>query len=379
MMISPTNNRPGPVFCRASGLLRSGRSRSGAVLVFTLVMIFLAAVALFLFIERAIFEIRTEAVHAERDRLRPQAYAVLEAVMAVLHDVREIDGNLYDPRQGWSDPLEYAGITLPKGVQVTVSFRDEHGKLPLSGMDRDRLILLFERLDFEPALIEDLADSLLAWVDENYDQGRVASGFSGYDRGELPYRPSHQRLRSLYELAAVEGFRDYFFDSGGVPNNRFHRFSEVVSLRDFSEVNVNSAPQTVLRVWGAYSDADQLRSADEFREEAYRPQRNYFENLGEANAELGTDLPSGQFGTAIRYLKVIVHLSQGGVEHRLSAVLDLNQPAAPASAWDQGSGRSSAAGGRSRNGRETASVSEQTLQNFPFTIVEVRENASIVH
>ena len=378
-MISPTNYRSAPVFCRASGLVRAGGTRNGAVLVFTLVMIFLAAVALFLFIERAIFEIRTEAVHAERDRLRPEAYAVLEAVMAVLHDVREIDGNLYDPRQGWSDPLEYAGISLPEGVQVTVSFRDEHGKLPLSGMDRERLILLFERLDFEPALIEDLADALLAWVDENYDQGRVVSGFSGYDRGELPYRPSHERLRSLHELAAVEGFREYFFDAAGVPNDRFYRFSEVVSLRDFSQVNVNSAPQTVLRVWGNYSEADQLRSADEFREEAYRPQRTYFENLGEANAELGTDLPSGQFGTAIQYLRVIVHLSHGGLEHRLSAVLDLNQQASPPPDQTQGSGDSAAAGGRSRNGRETASISEHTLQNFPFTIVEVRENASIVH
>lgn len=378
-MISPTNNRPAPILCPTFGMLPAGRSRRGAVLVFTLVMIFLATVALFLFIERAIFEIRTEAVHAERDRLRPEAYAVLEAVMAVLHDVREIDGTLHDPRQGWSDPLEYAGIRLPEGVQVTVSFRDEHGKLPLSGMDRERLILLFERLDFEPALIEDLADALLAWVDENYDQGRVVSGFSGYDRGELPYRPSHQRLRSLHELAAVEGFREYFFDSGGIPNNRFHRFSEVVSLWDFSQVNVNSAPQTVLRVWGNYSDADQLRSAEEFREEAYRPQRNYFENLAEANAELGTDLPSGQFGTAIQYLRVIVHLSHGGLEHRLSAVLDLNQQAAPPPDQTQGSGDSAAAGGRSRNGRETASISEHTLQNFPFTIVEVRENASIVH
>ncbi len=364
------------------GLPGSGgvHSKAGAVLVFTLIMIFLAAVALFLFIEKAIYEIRTEAVHAERDRLRPDAVAVLETVMAVLHDVYEIDGNLYDPRQGWSDPLEYAGVTMPEGMNVTITFRDEHGKLPLAGMDRERLILLFEHLDFEPTELEDLADALLAWVDESYDQGRVVSGFSGYDRGDLPYRASYQPLRSLHELAAIEGFRDYLFDSGGVPNDRFYRLAEVVSLRNFAQVNVNSASETVLRVWGNYSDADQLRSADAFRDEALRPQRTYFENLAEANAELGLDLPGGQFGTAIRYLRVNVQVSYGGLQHRLSAVLDLNQPAAlPAVETPSGTANGATGGRTAQGAAESTSFSDHVLQSFPFTIVELRENASIVH
>ncbi len=368
----------------SDGANRRGRlelaagSRRGAVLVFTLIMIFITAVALFLFIEKAIYEIRTEGVYNERERLRPHAYSALETVMAVLLDVREIDGTLYDPSQGWADPFQYAGIRFPDDLRVEVSFHDETGKLPLSQMDREQLILLFEELDYEQTLIEDLADALLAWVDESHDQGRVAGGFSGYDRGDLPYRASHQPLRSLYELRAVDGFRDFFFDSRGVPTDAFYRFAGLVSLRDFQQVNVNSAPISVLRVWGRYTEADQLRSAGEYREESFRRDRDYFENLGEANAELGTDLPGGSFATAIRYLRVEVRVGEGGPHHRLSAVLDLDTSSSADGIPDPGANnRMGSPAPNAANGQ--SATRDHTLESFPFTILELRENASIVH
>lgn len=354
-------------------------ARSGAVLVFTLIMIFMTSVALFLFIEKAVYEIRSEAVHIKRDRLRPHAYSVMEAVMAVLLDVREIDGSLYDPRQGWENPLEYAGVELPESMRANVSFHDESGKLPLAQMDRERLMLLFERLDFDATRIEDLADALLAWVDESQDQDRVGGGFSGYDSGELPYRPSHEPLKSLRELAAVEGFRDLFFDANGVPTDAFYRFANLVSLRDFGQVNVNSASSEVLRVWGNYTETEPLRSAETYREEGTRGDQDYFENLDEANAELGMSLPGGQFGTTIRFLRVEVRLSEGDLEYRVSAVFDLDTPA-EVTPPEEGETETRTGGTAQQPASgERASVGDHTLQNFPFTILELRENASIVY
>ncbi len=362
---------------RHSGDSSPGTAR-GAVLVFTLVMIFMTSVAIFLFIEKATYEIRTEAVHMERDRMRPLAYSALETVMAVLHDIREIEGALYDSPQGWENPLEYAGVSLPGDARVTVSFVDETGKLPLPRMDRDRLILLFEELEFEPRLVEDLADALLAWVDEGYEQGQMSAGLSGYDRGDLPYRASHQPLKSLYELAAVAGFSELFFDEGGTPTGAFYRFAEVVSLRDFGEVNINTASTRVLRVWGEFSETQRLVSVDELRRESVRNESGYFENLGEANVHLGVDFPGGRFGTSIRFLRVNIRVSEGGAEHRLSALLDVETAASRDTAQaDARSVRTERLGRATES--ERASVSDHVLENYPFTILELRENASILY
>ncbi len=351
--------------------------RRGAVLVFTLVMIFMTSVAIFLFIEKATYEIRSEAVHLERDRLRPHAYSVLEAVMAVLHDIKEIDGTLYDSPQGWENPLEYADVRLPGEVRATVSFLDETGKLPLPQMDRERLILLFEELEYDQSNIDDLADALLSWVDETHDQSHVGGGFFGYDQGDLPYRASHQPLKSLYELAAVEGFRELFFDAAGTPTGEFYRFAELVSLREFQTVNVNTASSRVLRVWGEYGETEQLVSMDEFRQNSFRNEHNYFEDLGDANIQLGTDLPGNRFGTSIRYLRVIIRVSEGNSEHRLNALLDIDRPA-DVDRTNQQPQR------RGRPDPETAAeeggaAGDHVLQNYPFTILELRENASILN
>ncbi len=372
---SPWSNRPPPAIARRptarpdapeAGLsvrTESG-NRRGAVLVFTLVMIFMTTVAIFLFIEKSIYEIRSEAIHAEHERLRPHAYSVLEALMAVMLDVREIDGTFHDFRQGWNDPLEYARFELPGGMTASVSFRDESGLLPLPRMTRDDLILLFEELGYDPMRIEDLADALLGWMDESQDQSQLGSGFSSYDQGELPYLPSYEPLRSFYEFAAIDGFRELFFDSGGAPTDELYRFASMVSLMDFQQVNVNSASSRVLRVWGRLSDTHEVISADQFREETLGNESAYFQNLGEANSELGTSLPGGRFGTNIRYLRANIRVSNGSMEHKLSVLFDLDTPAEIVQ--DE----------QSEN--QNVSASDHVLQNYPFTVLELRENAGIL-
>lgn len=43
----------------------------------------------------------------ERTQLRPAAYQALELTLAALAEIRELDNGLYNPVQGWGDPLRY--------------------------------------------------------------------------------------------------------------------------------------------------------------------------------------------------------------------------------------------------------------------------------
>ena len=66
-----------------------------------------------------------------QEDMRSQAYCFFDTALAVLHEIKEIDGQLYRPVQGWGDPIGYSGIPLPDGVDVQVKITDESGRLPI--------------------------------------------------------------------------------------------------------------------------------------------------------------------------------------------------------------------------------------------------------
>lgn len=356
-------------------------SRQGSVLLLTLFLIVLAAFAMSRFIEKAYGEILAEGLHAERDRFRIEAYSALEATIAVLHNVERMAGALHAPAQGWNDPLGLAGVELSPGTVVRVDFVDEMGKISLPGADRERLLRLFEVLDFDSIEAQELSDALMGWMSEEAAAASFSNHQIDYERGDLPYRPPYRTLRSFHELAAVAGFREAFFD-GGVPNDRFRRFAELVSLYRFNAININAASPGVLRVWSGVGEQEAGYIESHWAQTT--SDQPFFTNLGEAEAQLGVPLGGG-YGVATQALRVNVTVTEGNSSFVLSAVV------APSSAAEAlrpvpapGANQNNNAGSRSRRTRRESPPSTLTGAPggqevpYPYTFLELRENETIL-
>jgi type II secretory pathway component PulK len=370
------------------------KTKRGSAIVMTLFLVLLASLAMSRFIERAYSEILGEAVHIERHRLRFEAFSVLEATVASVYDIFRMTGALHSPEQGWADPVEYAGIVLPEGLTVNVSYVDEMGKISLPVAGRDRLMRLFEVLGFMPVEAEDLAEALLEWT--GTEGAGLNSNLLDYERAELPYLPPRRPLRTLHELAAIHGFRQHFFDAQGVPNQLFHQMEALVSLYRFNQVNINTASPLVIRIWSNLTEQEAANL------ERSVPQGNsefpYFRNLQEASAAYGFPIPDALYAVATTCLRVNITVSEGGSSYVLSAVL---APGAAAAAnllpqGPQGGGQEQQPGATTRPRRgervtqprpgsqqpqQPAAGGAQNAANnipYPFTFLEIQENAAIL-
>jgi len=145
-----------------------------------------------------------------------------------------------------------------------------------------------------------------------------------------------------------------------------HAFQREVSLHSFQTVNLNSARAGVLTARG-------LGPAELGALESYRQQSRQMDDLGvfrstdEAAVVLGgAAIPAG-FGTNIEVLRINVTVQQGGVEYRVSVVVSARSgagAAAPRPREDEPG-----------EGPETAPPAERKVLNYPFAVLEIREDS----
>lgn len=360
--------------------------QQGSVLLLTLFLVVLASFALSRFIEKAYSEIMSEAVYTERERLRMEAYSALETTVAVLYNINRMDGQLFSPAQGWEDPLEFAGVQFPEGLDVRVDFTDEMGKISLPAADREQLLRLFEVLGFDAIASEELTDALRAWMSQEEAQSSLAAHHLDYERAELPYRPPYRALNSFYELAAIAGFREAFFSAQGDPNPLFHQLTSLVSLYRFSAINVNTASPLAMHIQSDMGEQD-VEGIEGNRERGtgFKP---YFENLEEASGQLGLPLGEG-YGVATQCIRVNITVTDGVADFVLSAIVapsggadglrppsSINTPppteVPPEGEQPPPEPRSR----RSRRGQPAANPQEAVP--YPYRFLEIRENEGIL-
>ncbi len=234
--------KPISTFIKASPPHKS----KGSIIIGVLAIILLSTVMVFQFVEKAVQELHYRGQTIDDPDMRLTAYSALEVVLAVLHEIRTIDGKLVAPAQGWSDPLTYAEWEPPEGYEIEIWFEDESGKVPLSTLTEERLPLFLEEMgiDFSDANL--LTDTLLDWMDED-DLARLNGAEKDfYNREEYPYKSINKRLSSWDELRLIEGWRDLFFDETGNPNVLFEDFTGSVSLYHTGKININAANPLVI-------------------------------------------------------------------------------------------------------------------------------------
>lgn len=360
------------------------RPTRASVLVIVLVTILFVSTALILFVERAGDDLIVEARDATARRLRVEAYSALDVTLAVLEDFRIANGGLRSPAEGWGDPLGFAGWAPTNGRIAEISFEDESGKISLPQADAATLMNLFEAWELSQADAERLVDALMGWM--RADHVNATALAPDYENGPLPYRPPHRSLRSYQELAAIEHVRTLFYDESGRPNDLWRRFVEATSLYDFKQTNVNGGRGDVLSAFGVGDPSQQRRVADYLRGTGDRAYSGpgYFESADQLAAMVGAGtLPAGA-GTEISALRVNVTIREGRSEFKVSVVI---APEGGAKAVEPSKGAdptkeqpaetSNKDDAETRRGDAGSASSAGKKLRYPFTLLEIRENAEI--
>ena len=221
---------------------------SGSILAAVLGMIALASFVVLAFMQEATDRIKYSGLFQNRDELRIEAYSLLDATIAVISEIREIDGGLYSPSQGWSDPLGYAQIQVSDGLNFEINVEDETGKLSLTQTTPLILNTLFEEMGIPFPDAEILTDSLLDWIDNDELTRLNGAEADYYERLSPPYKPANESLKSLSELFLIQDFDIFFLDDEGIPNHFYDQFKDAISLYHNELVNLNTANTLVHKV-----------------------------------------------------------------------------------------------------------------------------------
>ncbi len=246
----------------------------GVALLLVLGILVVLTVLVTVFLNRVIDRMAEVGFAEENWLLRQNAYQALEITLAVMDEVRTMDGGLFAAGQGWGDPLGYLGIKpyttgrsiladrdgaedgqnsdfvttnrqevprtieggdferirFPSHVQLSIRIRDLHGYFPIYGTSEDRWHLIFEHLGFSDSERDLLTDCLLDWMDGD-DEPRLHGAESNHYREmEPPYNVPNRPIQYREELRLIEGFRHLFYDEDGVPNEVFREFWKLVAI-----------------------------------------------------------------------------------------------------------------------------------------------------
>ena len=371
----------------------SARARPRAsVLVIVMITLLVTAFALVSFIEKASNDLLVEHREAEARRLRMEGYSALEVTLAVLEDFRLATKGLHSPAEGWNDPLAFAGYLPTDGRTVDVSFDDESAKLSLPHANAQILSRLFQVWQLSAADADAAADALMGWM--KHDHTYTTAVTPDYDRGSVPFEAPGRPLRSYQELAAIEKVRELFYHEDGRPNDLWHRFVDNVSLLDFSKPNLNAAKPDVLIALGQF-DPTQQQNLSDFTsgKGSFQTQGpGFFQSLADAQRITGdAGGNAAAFVTTISALRVNVTVHDGRSEFHLAAVVTtgnaaqtVQTTATSAVAKPSASGSTTNPSAPNQPNAATSSAAAAAAQkaasrnlNYPFTLLEIRENDEI--
>lgn len=296
--------------------------KKGSIIILVLIFVVLLTFIVTAFLEEATAKIKYYGLFHNRDDLRTDAYSAMEITLAVLNQYLEVEGALWGPAQGWTDPLQEAGFEPAHATSITVSFEDESAKLPLSTLDYDDLLVLFDVLGFDLPEAQSLADGLLDWTDE--DDLRRLNGFDGddYDDMDPPYKPSNSPIVSWDEFRLIEPFNETFWNEEGLPLPVWNEFKSAVSLYHTGTVNINQANPIVQEYFYEKGLLD-INSFEYFKsgpdgEPGTEDDRLY--RKGEGND--GMILAEGQgLGDSIELLRVRIAATRGEAQFILESLV----------------------------------------------------------
>jgi general secretion pathway protein K len=380
---------------RSDPALRS-LGEAGSVILLVLMTLLLTAFALTKYLEKTAIDLLADAREARASRLRVQAYSALETTLGVLQEFLMVNGALHSSTEGWGSPLEFAGYAPPEGLTVEITLEDESGKVSLRHADYQTFRDLFLVLGQKQSDAERLADALLVWMQPGYEPvNSFSARATDYERAAVAHDPPGRSLHSFSELASIQFVRDMLYDVNGRPNDLWRSFVDSVSLYDFNQPNINNGRETTLAAVGSYDAASVKLVADYLGGLGSYSRQGpaYFRSDQDVAGLVGQGTAGSRLGTAVRCLRVTISVREGSASYRLSAVVAppggaalppatppaTSSTSTPDFASTQDNTTAAASSASAPVTPTTSSSQTQPALNYPFTLLEIRENDEIVN
>ena len=337
--------------------------RKGSVLIAVLGLIALLSALLISFLGEAMERIKFNGLLDNGTDLRERAYSALDASLASISQIGEIDNKLRSRAQGWGEPLKYAGFDLFDDCEITVTCDDEAAKLPLSIMNEKQIVALLEEMEVSASDADKLAQSILDWMDGN-DEARLDSlDGEDYEKVTNACKPTNAVPRSWDEFSKIDDPSFTLFDAEGKPTAIFEQFKNAVSLYSDASVNINDASPLVLATLaelGGFEEDDiinELVGDDDIR-------GTLDDKIYESTSELGAkDAQLADFTTQLIRLRVVA--SRGDAHFSLDVLLKY-----------KGTSSTTATSGvqtKLSDGYEDFPEKPETSLSYPFTILQLTE------
>lgn len=396
-------------------------TRRGSVLVIVMVTLIFAATALVAFLSKASNDLLIESRITVANRLRPDAYSALETALGVLYDFYRTDKGLHQPdaegygsNESWGNLFNLPWVqgvwAPPDGSTVDISFEDESAKISLSHILSEggttAVVNIFQLPSWglDQADAEHLADVLQSWITQNPPHLPSVPPPPDYENGVLPYNPPYRALRSYDELRSIDFAKDIFFDAQGRPTNLFWRFVNDFSLFNYAAPDVNGDNEDVLQGAGQFTP-QQIGNIEEFLADqgnfaVPNPlNRQYFTSTRQLGQVAGPGGRAGIFSTSISALRIRITVHNGSSQFRLEAVVappsgaqSFAAKTVETNATDGQQNNVQAQNGESAgnaptvvlaptqtpNNAESSAASGPNNIQFPYAILEIRENDEIM-
>ncbi|MCF6179393.1 MAG: type II secretion system minor pseudopilin GspK [Geopsychrobacter sp.] len=247
----------------------------GMVLLLVLVMVALLSALLSDFAFSTLIDLRLTEPFRDTTRAEYLARGGITAGRMILQTDRNGYDAKNDPHELWSIGVQ--DYPLAEGA-ISIKIDDLDARLSLNSLVdqqgnpnpvfRDRFIRLAEELALDNP--NALADALIDWLDPDHDvnpEGAEDATYSAYDP---PYEATDGPLRSIYELALIQGF-----DSETVK-----RIRPFVSSFGGGKLNINTASPELLRSWDAETGAAIDELLDRRKEGPFKSLNDLRDTLG---------------------------------------------------------------------------------------------------
>ncbi len=352
-------------------------NRRGSLVVYILSMLFLMSALIVMIVEKAQKDLIDTASAVDTTSLRIAAYSALNATTAILEEYREIDGGLYSSLQGWTEPLSDNRVTFADGINVEVKVEDESAKYPLVAATSSVLEYIFQAMGFSSLESSTLADSLIDWMDTDNSTSIYGAEEGDYTESYSP-KPPNRSLRDFSELKFIKNFDRYFFDEDGVENDYYNTFMTLVSLEEFSQVNINEAPYLLLSALfdaGNMDFSDSTYSAIKGESLSSSDDTTWLTSLTDL-VNRGYQAPTTYFVAEPSILKISIVVTRGLAKFHLSAYygsVDDDSDATVSSTRNGTTTTSSAGATSSRYSAETQSSNQNSNSQVGATVLRISE------
>ena len=361
----------------------SAASKKGAILVFVLALIVFISVLCLRLMEETVQELRHVSQHHRRDDLRINAYSALDLAVGVLNEFKTIEGALYDPAQGWGDPLSWAEVSpLDPKITWSINIVDESAKINPKNAPRKDLVSMFAQMHMRSGSRVDeddgepYYDAWMDWEDPDDDEREEGAEDDFYDRFDPPYFTPGKKVQSFEEFRMIKGFSydedlgEYsglFFSQDGSETLNMKNFRSAFSFFHEGPLNINGASSFLKQFLCADNDSlhEEILAGPRFGNGS----EPYFTNLADPNLSQLQRIRGIKLTCKASLFRIMITISRGKARFKLQAILSSDSSTGNRVQRPLSKNVSAKLRPRSAN---------NALLKYPMRILSLRENENLI-